>query len=188
MVNEEELFKNLAENILLLRRARNISQSQLAKLAQIPRSTITYMESGVGNPSLKNLHRTALALNVSVEELMAKPRGKCLLLKAQDIPEKLRASGAVRIKKLLPDPIPGMEIDRIELNPGALMGGVPHTKGTKEYFTCFIGQIKIFVLGEEFILSPGDVLAFPGEEKHSYRNIGRTKAAGFSVVVFAPNI
>jgi hypothetical protein len=39
--------------------------------------------------------------------------------------------------------------------------------------------------GETFELSPGDVVAFRGDQKHSYANPGGKVAVGYSVVVLA---
>lgn len=35
--------------------------------------------------------------------------------------------GAVAIRKLLPEPLPGLDLERVTLPPGARMAGVPHT-------------------------------------------------------------
>ena len=56
----------LALNLAALRREKNLSQQALSALAGIPRSTITHIESGQGNPSLNNLCLLAVALNVSI--------------------------------------------------------------------------------------------------------------------------
>ena len=90
------------------------------------------------------------------------------------------------VSKLLPDPIPGMEIDRMELRPGARMTGVPHRPGTREYLTCERGELTLRAAGEKFVLQPGDVAAFDGDQPHSYHNTGSTEAIGFSVVTLAP--
>ncbi len=74
----------------------------------------------------------------------------------------------------------------MELAPGSTMRGTPHLPGTREYFTCLLGQVAIFVAGERFDLAAGDVLAFPGSVPHSYRNSDTNRPAqGVSVVILA---
>ena len=51
---------------------------------------------------------------------------------------------------------------------------------------CESGHLILWVSGERFDLSRGDVAAFPGDQQHSYHNEGRSKAIGFSVVTLAP--
>lgn len=178
----DKTSKNLAANILSLRKARAFSQAQLAERSQLPRSTISNFESGVGNPSLQNLVRLSSALQVSIEELLSSPRSECRLVKSDEVPVQIRQNGQAHIYKLLPDKISGAEIDRIELSVSGRMGGVPHLEGTKEYFICEHGEIQIAVAGQKFHLKTGDVLSFRGDQPHSYLNTGRTKAVGFSVV------
>lgn len=179
---QDLLSQNLALNIINMRKKRKMTQSALAKISGLPRSTLASMECGMGNPSLQNLARVAEALHVSFEELLATPRSSVKLIRKEEIPTNKRAKGSVLVYKLLPDAIPGMAIDRVELEPGARMGGIPHSTGTKEYLHCVEGQITVAVNGEAFELRTGDVLAFPGESAHSYLNHGSKKAVGISVV------
>ena len=78
-----------------------------------------------------------------------------------------------------------MEIDRIELPPRVKMTGVPHTPGTREYLTVESGAITLVAAGESFELEVGDVIAFRGDQRHSYANPGTKVAVGYSVVVLA---
>ncbi len=74
----------------------------------------------------------------------------------------------------------------MELQPGGHMAGVPHTHGTREYLTCERGTIELSASGETWQLSAGDVVAFRGDQRHTYRNPGRERAVGYSVVALAP--
>jgi XRE family transcriptional regulator, regulator of sulfur utilization len=175
---------NLARNLLQLRAARGATQQQLARLAGVPRPTWANLESGAANPTLSVLMKVAAALQVSVEELIAPPRASARHVPAASVPVKQR--GGVLIRKLLPEPIAGMEMDRLELPPGASMTGVPHTPGTREYLTCESGTIELTASGERYQLEPGDVVVFRGDQKHGYRNPGRARAIAYSVVALAP--
>lgn len=181
-----ELTSYLAQNLQELRQKRGLSQLQLAKIAGIPRSSVTYMESGSGNPSLLNLSALAAGLQVSIEELLARPRPQVQLIKAEDVPTQSRSNGGTKIFKLLPDKIPGMEIDRLELSPGVRMGGIPHVANSKEYLYCVKGKVVVSVNHERYLLKEGDVLAFPGDQSHVYYNEGRITAVCLSVVTLAP--
>lgn len=182
----DSLAGNLAANLLAIRRGRAWTQQQLAERSGVPRSTIAGMESGGGNPSLTNLARVAGSLGVGLEELLARPRTACKLIRAKDVPLRVRTRGRVRVHKLLPERVRGLEMDRMDIDPGASMGGTPHIAGTKEYCYCLQGPLQILVSGEAFTLESGDVLAFPGDQRHSYRNPGRHHATAFSVVVPVP--
>ena len=179
----EDLAGRLGKNVAALRQMRGQSQAQLAKLAGIPRATWAHLESGAANPTLVVLHRVARALQVSIEELVSAPRAQAKHHPASTLPTKTR--GQATIRKLLPDPIPGMEIDRIELPPDGRMIGVPHTPGTTEYLLCEKGRLELVASGETYVLEVGDVVVFRGDQKHSYRNAGKGDAVGYSVVLIA---
>ncbi len=173
----------LAKNISELRESKGFTQTQLAKLAGLPRSTLTHLESGAGNPSLSNLMAVASALQVNVEELLTKPRRAFQHIKASEVPVLEKAGGKVKVHKLLPDKVRGLDIDLLELEAQAHMPGHPHLRGTKEYLFVVEGEITVFVSGVATVLKKGDVLAFEGDQPHGYKNSADKKARGFSVVV-----
>jgi transcriptional regulator with XRE-family HTH domain len=175
---------NLAANIRQLREMRGMTQDQMSRISAIPRPTWANLESGGSNPTLSVLVKVANALRVPVEELIGPPRAVVKLYRAETLPVTSR--GKVRLRKLLPDVIAGMEIDRMEFPPGAYMAGVPHTPGTREYLTCESGTVQLTVAGESWDLKPGDVLVFRGDQKHGYRNAGSETAIAYSVVALAP--
>ncbi|MEQ1878122.1 MAG: helix-turn-helix domain-containing protein [Bdellovibrionia bacterium] len=182
----DTVSRNLGSNVSILRKKRGLSQHALAQLAGLPRSTLAYVESGAGNPSLANLTKLAGALQTSLEELLAPPPTNFKLVRASEVPTQIRQQGRATVYKLLPDPTPGMLLDRFEMEAGARMGGVPHHSGTKEYLTCIQGEIIATVAGNRFHLKRGDVLAFPGDRAHSYENPGSNKNICVSVVALAP--
>lgn len=176
------ISENLAKNLEFLRKNRGLTQHKLGTASGIPRTTLSYIESGQGNPSLKILEILASTLGVSIEELLAPPRPSCLLIPQADLKSQTRARGQALIMTLLPDPIPGLQFERLTLRPEALMVGVPHSKGTKEYFTCIAGCIAVSVEGQEYRVNTGDVLAFSGDNKHTYRNLNHIESQGISIV------
>jgi transcriptional regulator with XRE-family HTH domain len=180
----DDLAGRLGQNIKQLRDARGFTQQQMAKLSGLPRATWANLESGAANPTLQVLHRVATSLQISIEELISAPRGGTRLYPRGTLPE--RRPGPVIVRKLLPDPIPGTEVDRLELPPNGRLTGVPHTPGTREYLTCEAGEITLVVGGEQWKLTPGDVVSFRGDQKHSYVNFGPRPTVAYSVVILAP--
>lgn len=179
-----DLADRLGRNIRALRETRGATQAELAKLAGVPRATWGNLESGASNPTLQVLYRVAQALQVSLEELLASPRASARHYPAASLVTRQR--GTVSVRKLLPDPLPGMEFDRMELPPGARLTGIPHTPGTREYLACESGQLVLIASGERFLLGPGDVVVFRGDQRHSYDNPGKKLAVGYSAVLLAP--
>jgi transcriptional regulator with XRE-family HTH domain len=184
MTDQDQIASHLGRNIQSLREARRQTQQQIARIASIPRATWANLESGAANPTLSVLIKVAAALSVRLEELVEPPRRLGRLYKVAVLP--IRRRGTVTIRKLLPESIAGLDIERMELPAGGSMAGVPHTVGTREYLTCERGQIELSAGGSSWTLEPGDVVVFRGDQKHGYRNTGTDTTIAYSVVAFAP--
>jgi transcriptional regulator with XRE-family HTH domain len=176
---------HLARNLASLRHTRSLTQDGLAKSAGVPRSTIANLESGEGNPSLSVLVKVAGALGVPIDELLASPRAMVRRWPADEVARHSKGRG-LTIRQLVPEPVPDSMMELMDFAPGAVMGGTPHLPGTREFFTCLEGRVRLLVAGEVYALETGDVLAFPGNLPHSYQNAdGVAPARGVSVVVLA---
>ncbi len=173
--------EHLAANLRQLRKERRLTQQQLAERADMPRATWSNLESGGANPTLSVLQAAAEALAVSIEELLAPPRATAKHYRPDELPAKQRTG--VKVRHLLPDPLPGLQLERMELPPGRHMVGVPHTPGTREYLTCESGRVELVASGERYLLEPGDVVVFRGDQKHSYVNRDARVAVAYSAVV-----
>lgn len=180
----DALQKNLAENIRRLREAHGLSQQRMSELSGIPRPTWASLESGAANPTLAVLSKAAVALQVSIEELVGAPRTEVQHFLAADIRERKRQG--VTVRPLVPEAITGLEITRMQLDPGGRMVGVPHTSGTREYLSCEQGQIELIVSGKHWVLDAGDMIVFRGDQRHSYQNPdSQNESVAISVVCFA---
>jgi len=177
--------RHLGRNLIALRQVRSLTQDALAKAADVPRSTIANLESGAGNPSLTVLVKVARALETSIDELTGSPRAKVRRWAAAELKSHSRGRG-VTTRDLVPEAVPEEVMELMEFAPEAVMASTPHLPGTREFFTCLLGRVKITVAGDAYELDMGDVLAFPGNLPHSYQNLdGVATARGVSVVILA---
>ena len=112
----DDIRSYLTANVRRLREARGLSQQRIAQLAGIPRPTWASLESGAANPTLAVLCRVAAGLQVSIEELIGPPRTAAQLFRAGEIREGKR--GGARLRALVPEAIPGLDIARMKLSPG----------------------------------------------------------------------
>jgi transcriptional regulator with XRE-family HTH domain len=70
-----ELTAILADNIRAFRRAKNLSQEELADLCDLHRTYVGSVERGERNVTLSTLEAFAAALGVSVPKLLTKRAG-----------------------------------------------------------------------------------------------------------------
>lgn len=173
--------RDLADNLRQLRAARGLTQARAASAAGVPRATWAHLESGDGNPTLAVLTRVAAALSVSLEELVSAPRADVHHYRVASL--RTRTRQGVTVRQLLPDALPGLQLERMELPPRGRMVGTPHRGGTREYLTCESGALALTAAGQRFSLSPGDVVVFRGDQPHAYHNEGAKVAVGYSALV-----
>jgi len=175
---------NLATNIRQLRSARQLSQAQLAQIAGIPRPTLAHLESGSANPTLSVMMRLASALQVLIEELVAPPRDLVRHFSAGELRQRQR--GTVSVRQILPEPIRGLSVERVEFPAGAHEAFLSHARGTHKYLSCECGTITLSTDGETVTLRSGDVAVFRGDQPHSCQNEGMEVAVCYGVVTSAP--
>jgi transcriptional regulator with XRE-family HTH domain len=62
--------QKLGESVRKYRKKEDISQEELAVKAKLDLTSVSEIESGLRNPSLKTLHKLANALGIKVNELI----------------------------------------------------------------------------------------------------------------------
>ena len=177
----EDAAANVARNVVQLRELRGWTQQQLSRLSGVPRPTVATLESGSANPTLAVLVRVGSALQVGLDELVGPPRASARRYPASELATRRR--GQVEVRQLLPDAIPGVIVERMAFAPGARLKGVPHTPGTREYLTCERGRVQLTASGESYLLEPGDVVVFRGDQRHGYVEVDGDEAVAYSVVM-----
>ena len=63
------IYEKLGNRIKSLRKKSGLSQEDIAEKAKIDLTSVSEIESGLRNPSLKTIHKIALALKIPVREL-----------------------------------------------------------------------------------------------------------------------
>jgi transcriptional regulator with XRE-family HTH domain len=184
-MTENAIADYIAQNIRQLKLIRNMTQDQLVRISGVPKPTWTNLESGTANPTVSVLAKVAAALQVSVEELISPPKAQTKHNSAETL-EPVK-NGTVVVRRVLPDQLLGLKIDRLELPPGSEMEGVPHQLGTMEYLVCESGRVELEVPAGTYELAPGDVVVFAGDQTHTYANRETDFAIAYIAVVVGEN-
>lgn len=69
MMTEFELYEILGKKIKTIRLQKKISQTTLAEQSNLPKASMSRIESGQSNPTVKTLARICKALNVQLSDL-----------------------------------------------------------------------------------------------------------------------
>lgn len=65
------IYQRLGGNIRRYRKQQSLSQEELALRAEVDLTSISEIESGLRNPSVKTIQKIALALKVAIPDLFS---------------------------------------------------------------------------------------------------------------------
>ncbi len=172
----DELF-SLGPRVRTLRKERDLSQRELARLAGVSANAISLIERNEISPSVATLHRLATALNVKISYFLEGDEDQTNLIhiKASERPS-LSSKGLMVAG--LGQRLPGQEVEPffIALAPGAESGRRPVIHAGHEIVYCLHGTVEYEIDGEIYLLQAGDFLLFEAELPHHWRNPGDERA------------
>lgn len=152
------------------RRRAGVSLAELARRAGVAKSTMSQLESGTGNPSIETLWAISTALDIPFSRLVSPPRAGVQLIRAGEGPSVPSAS-ATYFATVLSSCPPNARRDLylISAEPGVARDSAPHSLGVVEHVVMGRGRAMVGPIGEPVELGPGDYLAYPGDERHTFR-------------------
>jgi transcriptional regulator with XRE-family HTH domain len=163
------------------RTQRDLSQSDLARLAGVSPSAISQAERGRRGLSLETLLQLTANLNMTLDELL---RGEVVAGYRLGRRSRPRTRGAASDHEPLPlldDPAAGMRAYLIHLPP--LQSGTPHVthKGT-ELIAVANGLVQVVLQTGRPVLRQGEALLVEAAVIERWRNLGRSEAMLFWVL------
>ncbi|MFB6893187.1 helix-turn-helix domain-containing protein [Kitasatospora sp. NPDC056327] len=165
-----ELIELISASIRRERERAGLSMAELARRAGIAKSTLSQLESGVGNPSVETLWALGVALDVPFSRLVDPPRPVVRVIRAGEGPvtHSERADYAATLLASCP---PGARRDvyRIEAEPGETRASDPHMPGTVEHVLLGAGRALAGPAAAPVELGPGDYVSYPGDAPHVFR-------------------
>ena len=164
------LISLIAASIRRERDRAGLSLTELARRAGIAKSTLSQLESGVGNPSVETLWALGVALGVPFSRLVDVPRPAVRVVRAGEGPVTYseRANYAATLLASCP-PNARRDIFRIEVQPGEPRLSDPHMPGTTEHVVLSTGRAQIGPAEQPADLGPGDYISYPGDAPHIFR-------------------
>ena len=162
----------LASNLRKWLQRRALSQSALARAAQVSKSTVSELERGNGNPSLDTLWSLAQSLNISLGALFVPSSGRtdAELCRLVDAPVIASDEGAY-VAQLMASwrPQGEVEVSVVTLAAGAERNSAGNAPDVIERAVCASGQVAVGPVGREQILEEGDMITFRADQPHVYR-------------------
>lgn len=169
-VNDGAPLATIAAALVRERQRAGLSLAEVARRAGIAKSTLSQLESGVGNPSVQTLWSLSTALQVTFAELVEPPRSPVTLVRAGEGPSVASATAEYRTA-LLSAGRAGVRRDifRLTAEPDLIHRSEPHAPGAVEHVVMGRGRALVGPADEPVELGPGDYLAYPGDSAHVFR-------------------
>lgn len=175
-LTEVRALSRLADGLRRLRVNRGLTQTDIARLANVSPSAISQVESGQRGLNLDTLLTLAAALNVSIDDLLSyHPDPGYILARRDRIPAR---RGLV---PLLDDPDAGLRAYLVVLGPGESGGPGSVHKGA-ELVLVGSGVVQLVLNEETPVLRAGDALLVTIDAIHGWRNLLSETARLFWIV------
>lgn len=152
------------------RKRAGISLSELAKRANISKSTLSQLESRHGNPSIETLWAIANTLNISVSKLIDQQKSHVQLIRAGN-GTNVASSQSNYLASLLSASPPGARRDiyALHVQPDEPKISSPHHGGTIEHLILMSGSAIVGPVGSTETLMPGDYISYPADVSHIFQ-------------------
>jgi transcriptional regulator with XRE-family HTH domain len=155
-----------------LRRERDragLTLTEVARRAGIAKSTLSQLESGVGNPSVETLWALGVALGVPFSQLVEPPQPHVRVVRAGEAPAiRSEHSAFTGIPLSAGTPQTRRDIYVVEIEPGAVRQADPHIQGSVEHLVISAGRMRCGPVGATIELGPRDYATFRGDVPHTY--------------------
>jgi transcriptional regulator with XRE-family HTH domain len=183
------MISNLVGNkIREIRAMRKMTQQQLADRADIPRATLASMERDDSNPSLAAVYKIAVALDITIDGLLAVRDQRVAVTKARNMSHSVSGDGLYKSTVISPASNAHFHQQLFYLEPHSLFEGKPHPPGSEEYLHILEGDVNLDAAGEVVELSKGDSACFRSNIEHSYYNPGECQTVGIVTILVFPDL
>lgn len=158
-----------------LRKARNLTLSQLAEASALSVGYLSMVEREQATPSIKSLLSIAHALGVTIgwffEADAGRPQERGLVVR-RSRRRRIDYTAGIIDELLSPSLQGNLELVLCRLAPGASSGEEPYSHAGEEAGVIVRGRLELWVDGQSVLLETGDSFGFESTRPHRYRNPG----------------
>ncbi len=176
----------LGKTVQRLRKAYNLSLSELSEQSGVAKSIISQIERNETNPTLATIWRLSQALDVSIERVLQDrdnspfiekiSRGDTPILVSDDGKCRLAITGWIKTVEWL------QSYDLLA-DPGGVLESDAHQRGAVECLSVGEGELQVEVGGETEIVRAGETLRYRADRPHLIRNAGAISARAVMICI-----
>ncbi len=180
------LSGQLGRTVARLRKAHNMSLSELSDHSGVAKSIISQIERNETNPTLATIWRLAQALDVAIDRILQASddepfidksnRGDTPILVSEDGKCRLAIIGWIKTVEWL-------QWYDFEAEAGGVLASEPHQHGSVECLSVLEGELVVEVAGITDTAKAGDTLRYRCDRPHVIRNMSDKPARATMVCI-----
>jgi len=165
----------LGKTIQRLRKAYNLSLSELAEQSGVAKSIISQIERNETNPTLATIWRLSQALDVSIERVLASADDEPFIEKISqaDTPILMSEDGKMRLAIIgWINTVEWLQWYDVTSEPGGVLDSEGHQRGSVECLSVVDGEFEVEAGGVSKRAKAGETLRYRSDRPHSVRCVG----------------
>ncbi|HVL71430.1 MAG TPA: XRE family transcriptional regulator [Beijerinckiaceae bacterium] len=169
------LSGQLGKTIQRLRKAYNLSLSELAEQSGVAKSIISQIERNETNPTLATIWRLSQALDVSIERVLATGDEEPFIDKSSraDTPILVSDDGKMRLAIIgWIKTVEWLQWYDVRSEPGGVLDSEAHQRGSVECLSVLDGEFEVEVGDTVQTAKAGETLRYRCDRPHTVRCIG----------------
>ena len=180
------LSGQLGKTVQRLRKAYNLSLSELSEQSGVAKSIISQIERNETNPTLATIWRLAQALDVSIDRVLQGADDEPFLEKSSrgDTPLLVSDDGKCRLSIIgWIKTVEWLQCYEFAAEPGGALESEAHQRGAVECLSVMEGELQVEVGGETENVRVGETLRYRADRPHLIRNAGQEPARATMICI-----
>jgi XRE family transcriptional regulator, regulator of sulfur utilization len=180
------LSGNLGKTVQRLRKAYNLSLSELSEQSGVAKSIISQIERNETNPTLATIWRLSQALDVSIERVLVTATEEPFLekLSRRDTPLLVSDDGKCRLSIIgWIKTVEWLQWYDFHCDPGGVLESDGHQRGSVESLSVLAGELTVEIGDRVETAKAGESLRYRCDGRHVIRNAGKESAHATMVCI-----
>jgi transcriptional regulator with XRE-family HTH domain len=176
----------LGKTIQRLRKAYNLSLSELAEQSGVAKSIISQIERNETNPTLATIWRLSQALDVSIERVLSTNEEEAFIEKIArpDTPILVSEDGKLRLAIIgWIKTVEWLQWYEVSAEPGGELDSEGHQRGSIESLSVSAGEFEVEVGGITQRARAGETLRYRCDRQHVVRCVGDQPGTALMVCI-----
>ncbi|MET0314088.1 MAG: XRE family transcriptional regulator [Hansschlegelia sp.] len=166
----------LGKTIQRLRKAYNLSLSELAEQSGVAKSIISQIERNETNPTLATIWRLSQALDVSIERVLQSADDEPFVekLTRAETPGIVSEDGKFRLSIIgWIKTVEWLQWYDVSAEPGGSLESDAHQRGSLECLSVLSGEAVVEIAGQAERAKAGETLRYRCDRPHAIRAVGK---------------